>query len=79
VKKLQLDTLTVDSFATTEAMAVGRGTVRGRSEVPDDSNDCDGSFTVHTNCEVSCRGTCDFTCAASCQLTCHQTCRVTCQ
>lgn len=59
MKKLRLDSLAVDSFATT-AMATGtRGTVLGR----------EGTTTCPpetADCPISWEGTCYFTCFETC-------------
>jgi hypothetical protein len=54
MKKLRLDTLTVDSFPTTAATAVVRGTVAGY----DATTRCDTLL----NCPYSYGGTCAISC-----------------
>jgi hypothetical protein len=59
MKKLQLDTLTVDSFATAEATAKLRGTVAARQTGQCTYRDCPDSWdgTCWMSCWDSC--TCD--------------------
>jgi len=65
MKKLRLETLTVDSFATTAAAKKLRGTVAARENTgtgtcPPDTDDC----------PVSWEGTCHFTCFDTCLIGC---------
>jgi hypothetical protein len=56
MKKLQLDGLKVDSFATTAGIDAVRGTVVGH----------DRTQTCDAGCPLSYGGTCVITCAAGC-------------
>lgn len=56
MKKLSLDTLAVDSFATTATTASSRGTVAAHQ----------AAFRTLSNCPESWDGTCYITCQATC-------------
>ena len=60
MKKLNLDSLTVDSFATVDMPQQVRGTVEGRQEGP-------SILPVWFTCVKTCGYTCDPTCAPSCR------------
>ena len=67
-RKLSLDELKVDSFATeAEAPTKRRGTVRGFDESRDT---CFNSCGVILTCQASCPATCPFTCVNTCEVTC---------
>jgi len=55
MKKLSLDTLRVDTFATTSSIATLRGTVAAYS-AGCTITDCIESHKI--TCEISCNGTC---------------------
>jgi len=59
MKKLRLESLRVDSFATTSAAGTGRGTVLARN-------------TGFTACPISWNGTCYVTCYMTCFETCEE-------
>jgi hypothetical protein len=59
MKKLNLDALTVDSFATTPEPAAGRGTVNGHE-----------AARTLSGCPVSWNGTCFITCANCTEAAC---------
>lgn len=56
MKKLNLDALKVDTFATTDAITTVRGTVNGREMM----------MRTMSNCPESWNGTCWITCWDSC-------------
>jgi hypothetical protein len=64
MKKLRLDSLTVESFATAAPSAGARGTVL--------------AHRTASWCPESWDGTCWVTCWETCQETCEQTCWVSC-
>ena len=74
MRKLRLEELRVDSFATTVAAAGPRGTIAGHAEATvhytcvTGQQPCDAP-TGESNCEIGC-GTLDVTCADTCRDTC---------
>ena len=76
--KLDLDALSVESFATSVAEA-RRGTVHGHiSETTCDLRACDCGTSAGAYCtDISCV-TCDETCGYSCNGTCHENTCATC-
>jgi len=62
MKKLKLDTLKVDSFATTAAAPKLRGTVAGHQT---------GQCSAVSGCVESVGGTCWITCYNTCAETCE--------
>lgn len=77
--KLDVNSLSVQSFQTVATEGAARGTVHGRAEVPDKTYGCSiNPPCLHTE-QLSCNGTCYETCHESChwELTCH-TCLATC-
>ncbi|HSU12545.1 hypothetical protein [Longimicrobium sp.] len=84
--RLDLDQLTVDSFAVS-ARLEGAGTVRAQGEVPPQEpvSDYDGVCNTYqascngscASCVNTCWNTCGNTCAScnfTCQLSCHSVC-----
>jgi len=60
MKKLELDTLTVDSFATTPEATDVRGTIAGR-ENTGGTTPCENTWP-HDTCPVTCAETCGESC-----------------
>jgi len=56
MKKLTLDTLRVDTFATTAGITTLRGTVAGYQSAQCTTVECIASHRI--TCEISCDGTC---------------------
>jgi len=85
-RKLRLDDLAVESFATTRESGERRGTVRGLDGTypPSPGQSYPECYTGHltcitpATCEVSCGDTCAISCNGSCQITCNDTCDVSC-
>ncbi|HEV2736456.1 MAG TPA: hypothetical protein VGV85_16540 [Longimicrobiaceae bacterium] len=86
--KLDLEDLTVESFATTPESRGEGGTVFGQNHCtcytqctcpgcPTCDASCNG--TCGGTCDASCNGTCGGTCDFSCGDTCYETCGYTCQ
>jgi hypothetical protein len=63
MKKLNLDRLTVESFATTADLPAVRGTVAGRDRT---ASGCPDSWEVET-CPFSCAFTCTDACSEACE------------
>ena len=75
MRKLRLDSLHVESFATGPAPQ-GRGTVRGHdcsAQVPQDPDPRDTTEGGGSG-YATCAATCWNTCAASCNGTCYASC-----
>jgi hypothetical protein len=72
--KLDLEDLSVESFATTPEPRAEGGTVFGQQCTCYTQCTCPGCPT----CDASCNGTCGGTCDASCNGTCGGTCGATC-
>jgi hypothetical protein len=72
--RLDLDDLSVESFATTPEPSREAGTVFGQQCTCYTLCTCPGCPT----CDASCNGTCGGTCAASCNGTCVNTCAASC-
>ncbi len=68
--KLDLEDLSVESFATTPEPRAEGGTVFGQQCTCYTQCTCPGCPT----CDASCNGTCGGTCDASCNGTCGDTC-----
>ena len=69
--RLDIDALAVESFATaaTAATAEGAGTVRGRMDVPRETDP--GDIVIVRETEAK---TCRYTCWDTCQMTCATNC-----
>lgn len=83
MKKLRMDDLRVETFAT--GSAGGEGTVRAHEAVTDypcypQEPDYTEACPPHTSvtCDVSCNGSCYNSCYASCQNTCRTCWQGTC-
>lgn len=79
--RLDLEQLTVDSFAVSAGGADGAGTVRAHGEVPpqEPASDWDGVCdTYYASCRGSC-ASCMSVCYATCGVTCDVSCNFTCQ
>jgi hypothetical protein len=72
--KLDLEDLSVESFATTPEPRAEGGTVFGQQCTCYTQCTCPGCPT----CDASCNGSCVNTCAASCNGSCVNTCGDTC-
>ena len=72
--KLDLEDLSVESFATTPEPRREGGTVFGQQCTCYTQCTCPGCPT----CDASCNGTCGGTCDASCNGTCGGTCGASC-
>jgi hypothetical protein len=72
--KLDLEDLSVESFATTPDPRRDGGTVFGQQCTCYTQCTCPGCPT----CDASCNGTCGGTCEASCNGTCAGTCGASC-
>ncbi|MET0399703.1 MAG: hypothetical protein ABW277_23145 [Longimicrobiaceae bacterium] len=68
--KLDLEELSVESFATTPDARVDGGTVFGQQCTCYTQCTCPGCPT----CDASCNGTCGGTCGATCNASCDGTC-----
>ncbi len=89
--KLNLEDLSVESFATTPEARHEGGTVFGQQctcytqctcpGCPTCDASCNGTCggTCGGTCDASCNGTCDGSCDYSCGDTCYETCGYTCQ
>ena len=77
-RKLRLDDLSVESFATAPDGGGARGTVRAQG-VCGPPADTAYEICYSGSCQISCGGTCErtcdnLTCAATCHLSCNPTC-----
>ncbi len=72
--KLDLEELSVESFATTPEARGESGTVFGQQCTCYTQCTCPGCPT----CDASCNGTCDASCNGSCDASCNGTCDGTC-
>ena len=77
-RKLRLDDLAVESFATTPETRDGRGTVRGLdgSFPPSPGQSYPECYSGRPTCITP--NTCDFSCGGTCDLSCNPTCGPTC-
>lgn len=85
-RKLRLDDLAVETFATTSKPTERRGTVRGLDGTypPSPGHSYPECYTGHetcitpATCDISCGATCNISCNGSCDITCNDTCDVSC-
>ena len=73
MRKLKLEDLSVDSFATT-APVKAKGTVFGEQCTCPTQCTCPGCPTCDASCNGTCAATCNGTCGASCNGTCDASC-----
>ena len=76
--KLDLEDLSVESFATTPEAQKEGGTVFGQQCTCYTQCTCPGCPTCDASCNGTCGGTCAGTCDASCNGTCGGTCDASC-
>ena len=76
--KLDLEDLSVESFATTPEPRAEGGTVFGQQCTCYTQCTCPGCPTCDASCNGTCGGTCGGTCDASCNGTCGGTCDFSC-
>jgi hypothetical protein len=76
--KLDLEELSVESFATTPEAHRESGTVFGQQCTCYTQCTCPGCPTCDASCNGTCGGTCGATCDASCNGTCDGTCDLSC-
>ncbi len=76
--KLDLEELSVESFATTPNRPAEGGTVFGQQCTCYTQCTCPGCPTCDASCNGTCGGTCAGTCDASCNGTCGCTAEYTC-
>jgi hypothetical protein len=76
--KLDLEDLSVESFATTPESRGEGGTVFGQQCTCYTQCTCPGCPTCDASCNGTCGGTCGGTCEASCNGTCDFTCDYSC-
>jgi hypothetical protein len=76
--KLDLEDLSVESFATTPEPRAEGGTVFGQQCTCYTQCTCPGCPTCDASCngtcDASCNGTCGGTCGATCDASCNGTC-----
>jgi hypothetical protein len=76
--KLDLEDLSVESFATTPEPRAEGGTVFGQQCTCYTQCTCPGCPTCDASCNGTCGGTCGGTCDASCNGTCDGSCDFSC-